>query len=433
MHKRLLVLGGGESGVGAAILALKEGFNVFLSDSGKIADRYKKKLDDAGIDYEEGKHSFEMFFEFSVVVKSPGIPDRLDFIQAFKEKNIPVISEIEFACRYTKAYVIAITGSNGKTTTTNLVYQLLRAANKDVALVGNVGQSFALRVAENPASIYALELSSFQLDGIKDFRPDVSIVLNISPDHLDRYDYDFDKYADSKLRICMNQSSGDKFIFNGTDEKILQRLSLLPEVLSQCSVSMDKLDAYVQTFDWSNKALQGNHNRFNAACAIEAVRTCGLVDSEIQSGLDLFVNDPHRLESFLEVDGIEFINDSKATNVEAVYYALDAIEGPILWIAGGVDKGNEYETLDRLVEEKVAALICLGTDNSKLLNYYENKIEQLVSVDSLELMLEKIKDWKKAGMKVLLSPACSSFDLFNNYMHRGDVFKEIILENFRTK
>lgn len=433
MKERLLVLGGGESGVGAAILAIQKGFDVFLSDRGKIMDRYKKMLDHEAIEYEEGRHSFEKFFEFSVVVKSPGIPDSLDFIKAFHEKGIPVISEIEFAARYTDAFIIGITGSNGKTTTTNLVYQLLKAADKDVALVGNVGDSFALRIAKNPASIYALELSSFQLDGILDFRPDISILLNISPDHLDRYDYDFDKYADSKLRISMNQRAKDTFIYNGEDVKTLDRIKGIDETVKMVSVKMESLSSVESAFQWDNKALQGKHNRFNAACAIEAVRSCGLTNEDIQKGLDLFTNDPHRLESFLEVDGIEFINDSKATNVEAVYYALDAIEGPILWIAGGVDKGNDYSILDELIKSKVDALICLGTDNSKLINYYENKIEKLVSVESLELMLMQIKDWKQSGMKVLLSPACASFDLFNNYMHRGDAFKEIILKNFRTK
>lgn len=433
MRERLLVLGGGESGVGAAILAKNKDFDVFLSDRGMITDRYKKMLDDEGIQYEEGKHSFDMFFEFSVVVKSPGIPDSLDFIKAFHEKGIPVISEIEFAARYTDAFIIGITGSNGKTTTTNLVFQLLETGGKDVALVGNVGDSFALRVAKNPASVYALELSSFQLDGIEDFRPDVSILLNISPDHLDRYEYNFNKYADSKLRICMNQGPGDKFIYNANDQKTAERIEQIDKEVDMVSFNMDALDAFESNFHWNNKALQGKHNRFNAACAIEAVRSCGLSDEDIQRGLDRFTNDPHRLESFLEVDGIEFINDSKATNVEAVYYALDALEGPILWIAGGVDKGNDYVVLDDLVHSKVDALICLGTDNTPLINYYENKIEKLVSVESLELMVKQIKDWKQSGMRILLSPACASFDLFNNYMHRGDAFKEIILKNFRTK
>jgi UDP-N-acetylmuramoylalanine--D-glutamate ligase len=433
MQERLLVLGGGESGVGAAILALKKGFDVFLSDRGKITEKYKKMLEDAGVKYEEGKHSFEMFFEFSEVVKSPGIPDSLEFIKEFQKRGIPVISEIEFACRYTDAFLIAITGSNGKTTTTNLVYQLLKSAGKDIALVGNVGQSFALRIAENPASMYALELSSFQLDGIKDFRPDISILLNISPDHLDRYDYDFDKYADSKLRISLNQRAGDLFIYNKSDVKTNDRLDRISEGVRQFAVDMNNLDELKDTFTWANKGLQGKHNLFNAACAIKVAQSCGLTDTEIQHGLDLFTNDPHRLESFLESEGVEYINDSKATNVEAVYYALDALDGPIIWIAGGVDKGNDYSVLDELVKNKVEGLICLGKDNAPLVDYFENKIEQLASVDSLELMIEKIKDWKKAGVKILMSPACASFDLFNNYMHRGDAFKSIILKNFRTK
>lgn len=428
-EKRLLVLGGGESGVGTAILAKQKGYEVFLSDRGNLADKYRVELEKRQIDFEEGKHSFEKFFEFTEVVKSPGIPDHLEFIQEFIKRSVPVISEIEFACRYTTSCIVAITGSNGKTTTTNLLYNLLKQANKDVALVGNVGQSFAWAVAEHPAAYYALELSSFQLDGVYSFKPQVSILLNISPDHLDRYDYDFDKYADSKLRIAMNQSSGDLFIHNAKDEKTLDRLSGLDDDLSLNAISMDQLDAY-STFNWDNIALQGIHNRFNAACAIEAVRHLGLSDTEIQKGLSTFVNDPHRMEQFHEFGGMSFINDSKATNVEAVYYALDALKEPAIWIAGGVDKGNDYGDIEELVLNKVEAIICLGIDNSPLMNYFGEKKKRIASVDNLEAMVDKIKEWGSPGRTVILSPACASFDLFNNYMHRGDQFKEIIRKQF---
>lgn len=430
MKKSLLVLGGGESGTGAALLAKKEGYQVLVSDHGPIAEKYKTMLQEANVPYEENGHSFETFFEFSEVVKSPGIPDQLEFIQAFGQQGIPVISEIEFAARFTDAYIIAITGSNGKTTTTNLVYQILKYAGKDVALVGNVGQSFAWRVAFEPAQIYALELSSFQLDGIKQFRPNISILLNISPDHLDRYAYDFDAYADSKLRITMNQTKGDVFIYNGDDTKTLERLNQVDSLVERIAVDRALVEQMGQSFEWTNRALSGRHNQFNASCVIQAMFTLGLSPAAIQQGLDAFVNDPHRLELFLESQGIEFVNDSKATNVDAVFFALDAAEKPVIWIVGGVDKGNDYKTIDALVQDKVEAIIALGTDNSAIMNYFENKVPLIESTDSLESMLEKIQTWAKPGMQVLLSPACASFDLFRNYMHRGEAFKEIILKNY---
>ena len=428
--EKVLVLGGGESGVGAAILAKKNQIAVMVSDAGALQSKYRKDLENWKIPYEENGHSLETFFEFTKVVKSPGIPDDIALIKNFKKRNIPVVSEVEWASGFTQSTLIAITGSNGKTSTTNLIYQILDGAGLDVGLVGNVGYSFARAVALNPSKIYVLELSSFQLDGIKEFRPDIAILLNISPDHLDRYDYNFEAYADSKYRIVKNVSGKDVFIYNASDKDITKRLEADPRNFDRRGIVFENPE-HSKGFRLSNPALQGMHNAFNTACAIEAARIMGLEEAQIQKGIDAFVNDPHRMELFLEVNGIRFINDSKATNVESVYYALDAVKAPVIWIVGGIDKGNEYELLDSLVDQKVRRMICLGVENEKLMAHFSESVKDCTSTHSLEAMVEAIHKDIQPGDTVLLSPACSSFDLFENYKRRGELFKEIIRAHFK--
>lgn len=432
--KKVAILGAGESGVGAAILAQQLGYETWVSDKGPIKENFKQELETLRIPYEENKHTKEKIFEASEVIKSPGIPDHIDLIKELNQKGIPVISEIEFAARHTKATIVAITGSNGKTTTTNLTYHLLKTGGLNVGIAGNVGFSFARLVARENYDYIVLELSSFQLDGIRDFRPNVAILLNISPDHMDRYDYKMENYVASKFRIIKNQDENDFFIFNGADEWMNTFIGKHPLKMKTSKVAGDLykngklLVDKNHRFDMTHCSLKGRHNMFNAVCAIRAALHLGVEDGKVQAALNSFVNDPHRLESVATIDGVEYINDSKATNVDAVFYALEAMEKGVIWIVGGTDKGNDYSPLIPLVEEKVNAIVCLGLDNSKIIEAFSPVIKIIEETRSAKEAVEVAASYAEEGEVVLLSPACASFDLFKNYMDRGDQFKKAVEE-----
>ncbi len=436
---KVTILGAGESGTGAALLAKKLGFVVFVSDFGKIHDNFKKELTDKGIPYEESKHTWTSIFDANEIIKSPGIPDHTPLIRQLLDLGKPVISEIEFAGRYNAAPIIGITGSNGKTTTARLTYHLFKSAGLNVALGGNVGTSFARNITENKYDFHVLELSSFQLDGIVTFRPDVAILLNITPDHLDRYEYKMENYVRSKFRIAMNQRSSDFLILNGGDPVIqdyLNNNSLVPRQIHVPNHFGDSHWLRVPNafageedeaiFDMSGCVLKGQHNFFNAACAIRAAQWAGIGQEAIQQGLDTFVNDPHRLEFVATLHGVDYINDSKATNTDSVYYALQAMEKPVVWIAGGTDKGNDYRPLEPLVRQKVKALVCLGVDNTKLISAFSPIVPNLVEVKSAKEAVTAAAQFAVSGDVVLLSPACASFDLFRNYEDRGTQFKDAV-------
>ncbi len=431
--KKVAILGAGESGTGAAILAQQSGWNVFVSDRGTIADSYRQELDSYQIEWEQNRHTRERIFASEVVVKSPGIPDQAPLIQDLQQSGISVISEIEFAFQYTKkATVIGITGSNGKTTTTQLLYHLLHSAGLSVNMGGNVGESYARLVALQPRPFYVLELSSFQLDGIVAFHPQIAILLNITPDHLDRYDYQMEKYIRSKFRIIENLDSSDCFIYNGDDENIRQHLMDRTLSFQTIAVQGDPFDGKTLTvdehrFDWTTCGLKGAHNRFNARCAIRAALQLGLSPTAIQAGLESFVNVPHRLELVATVAEVAYYNDSKATNVDATYYALEAQDQKIVWILGGTDKGNDYTPLFELVDHKVKAIVCLGLDNRKIIAAFANRVSTIVETQSAQAAVEAAQKLATAGEVVLLSPACASFDLFRNYEDRGDQFKQAVL------
>lgn len=440
MRNKLVILGAGESGVGAAILAQKQGYAVFVSDLGKIKDKYKNVLSEKHIDFEEEQHSEEKILEAETVVKSPGISDAAPLILKLKEKGIPVISEIEFAGRFTKAKTICITGSNGKTTTTLLTYHILKNAGMNVGLAGNVGKSFAWQVAEEYHDIYVIELSSFQLDGMYDFRADVAVLLNITPDHLDRYGYNMQNYTDSKFRIIQNQTEKDFFIFYADDEVIQNELTKteikpvqIPFTLKEpanpgAGISNEKLIINFNQKQFSmsilDLSLQGKHNTCNSMAAGIASMVFQIRNEQLRESLAGFMGVEHRLERFLKVHGIEFINDSKATNVNSTWYALESILKPIVWIAGGIDKGNDYSMLESLVKEKVKAIVCLGKDNAKLHAAFEGVVKNVVDASSMEEAVKAAYYLARNGDSVLLSPACASFDLFENYEDRGNQFKE---------
>jgi UDP-N-acetylmuramoylalanine--D-glutamate ligase len=442
MAGRIVVLGAGESGVGAAILAQKKGFEVFISDKGAIAEKYKNVLLNYNISWEEGKHSEDKIFNASEVVKSPGIPDKAELIKKLKQKNIPVISEIEFAGRYTKAKTICITGSNGKTTTTLLTYHILKKAGLNVGLAGNVGDSFARKVAEADCDYYVLELSSFQLDGMYEFRADIAVLLNITPDHLDRYEYNMQNYVDSKFRIAQNQTENDAFIYCLDDEETLKAINnkeikakaypfSIKKAVEQGAFLEDKnlvININNNHFSMSihELALQGNHNIYNSMAAGVASRILDIRKEVIRESLSDFQNIEHRLEFIAKVNGIEFINDSKATNVNSTWYALESMENQTIWIAGGVDKGNDYSSLIDIAKDKVIALICLGVDNEKLKNAFKDVIPVIEEAGSASEAVRKAYSIGKKGDTVLLSPACASFDLFQNYEDRGRQFKEAV-------
>jgi UDP-N-acetylmuramoylalanine--D-glutamate ligase len=443
-NKNIVILGAGESGAGAAVLAKKQGFTVFVSDMGKVADKYKTILIENGIEWEEGAHTLEKILKATEVIKSPGIPDGIELIKLLHEKEIPVISEIEFASRYTEAKIIGITGSNGKTTTTLLTYHMLKKAGLNVGLAGNVGDSFALQVAENNFDYYVLELSSFQLDGVKEFKADIAILLNVTPDHLDRYEYKFENYLNSKFKITNNQTKDDYFIYCKDDENIIKKLEELDIKAQKLPFSIkEKLEngAYLNDNEdiiytinndslkmaINKLALYGKHNIYNSMASGIASRVLDLRKELVRESLSDFQNVEHRLESVAFVNGVEFINDSKATNINSVWYALESMTKPVVWIAGGVDKGNDYEELLPLVKEKVKALICLGTDNTKLRKAFDGVVDIYETSSALEAVKLSYKLALK-GESVLLSPACASFDLFDDYEHRGQEFKKAVRE-----
>ena len=442
--KRLVILGGGESGVGAAVLALKKGFDVFLSDTGKLKDKYKDVLSKYEIKWEEEKHTVELILNADEVVKSPGIPDNAPLIQALHEKSIPVISEIEFAGRYTTAKKICITGSNGKTTTTLLTYHMMQKAGLKVGLAGNVGKSFAMQVALNDFDYYVLELSSFQLDGMFEFKAEIAILLNITPDHLDRYDYKLENYAESKFRIIQNQTEADAFVYCTDDEVTVNTIKNKNIKAKQFPFSIKRqleIGAYLNennqiVINTSNTnplfmtiqelALQGKHNTYNSMAAGVAGKLVEIRKETIRESLSDFHNIDHRLELVGNVHGIEFINDSKATNVNSTWYALESMNNPVILILGGVDKGNDYSMLIDLVKSKVKAIICLGTDNKKIIKAFSGVIDTILEAKSAQEAVAQSYKIGKKGDTVLLSPACASFDMFENYEDRGTQFKQAV-------
>lgn len=437
--KKLIVLGAGESGAGAAVLGKKQGYDVFVSDMGEIKPEYKKLLDDHEIKWEEKKHTEELILQADEVIKSPGIPDKAPIIQKLKAQHTPIISEIEFAGRYTDAKMICITGSNGKTTTTMLIYHILKNSGLNVGLAGNVGNSLALQVAENSYDYYVLELSSFQLDGMTEFKADVAILLNITPDHLDRYNYEFQNYIDSKFRIIQNQTEKDAFIFWNDDPVIREELkkrdihatlfpfSLQREEKTKAFIENEQLIIKTLNTIFSMPAnelsLKGMHNTFNSMAAGLAASIVNIRKENIRQSLQDFQGVEHRLEYVATVKNIKFINDSKATNVNSCWYALQSMKTPVILILGGTDKGNDYTEIEELVREKVSGLIFLGVDNSKLHNFFDGKIERIKDVNSMEECVKEAYNMAKPGDTVLLSPCCASFDLFKNYEDRGKQFK----------
>ncbi len=439
---RLVILGGGESGVGTAILGKKNGFAVFVSDKGTIQEKYKEVLLHHEIDFEEQQHTESLILNADVVMKSPGIPEKVALIQKLFAKDIPVISEIEFASRYTKATLVGITGSNGKTTTTMLMHHLLKQAGVEVGMAGNIGDSFAQYVAEKDVSNYVLEISSFQLDGIQEFKPHIAMITNITPDHLDRYKYDFDKYVASKFRITMNQNEDDFLIYDADDQAIVAGLkkyqtqaklvpfSIETELEYGAFLKEDKIITRLNKEEFSMSisklTLQGKHNVKNTMAATLASQLLNVRSQSIKDSLTNFEGAEHRLENVLKVNGVQFINDSKATNVNATFYALECMEKPTVWIVGGVDKGNDYSDLMPLVREKVKAIVCLGEDNEKLKEVFSNVIDMMIETAGAEEAVKVAYRLSEKGDAVLLSPACASFDLFENYEDRGRQFKEAI-------
>ena len=440
LRNKLVILGAGESGVGSAILAQKQGYAVFVSDSGKIKEKYKSTLANYNIEFEEGTHSEEKILKTELVVKSPGIPDTAPLILKLKQNGIPVISEIEFAGRYTGAKTICITGSNGKTTTTLLTHHILESAGLNVGLAGNVGKSFAWQVAEEQHDIYVIELSSFQLDGMYDFRADVAVLLNITPDHLDRYNYSMENYTGSKFRILQNQTKNDYFIYCADDE-VIQTETAKKEIKPACipftlkepanpgaGISAENLIINFNQKQFSmsilDLSLQGKHNTYNSMAAGIASMVFQIRNEQLRECLSNFQGVEHRLERFLKVHGIEFVNDSKATNVNSTWYALESIPKSIVWIAGGIDKGNDYTMIKPLVKEKVKAIVCLGKDNSKLHAAFDSLVKNVVDASGMEEAVKAAYYLARNGDTVLLSPACASFDLFDNYEDRGNQFKE---------
>ena len=441
MNKHIAILGAGESGVGAAILAKKIGWNVFVSDFGAIKDEFKTELTENGFEWEEGKHSEERILNADLVIKSPGIPDKAPLIKKLREKGVKIISEIEFGGYYSNAKTIAITGSNGKTTTTMLTYHILKKAGINVGLAGNVGKSFAKQIAEENFDWYVLELSSFQLDDMFDFRADIAILTNITPDHLDRYNYEMQNYVDSKFRILQNQTNNDWFIYNFDDpiiqaevEKRLINAKTAPfslvkeqEVGGFADEQQITININEQlTMSIHDLALKGKHNTQNSLASGIASRILEIRKEVVRESLEDFVNVEHRLEFVAKVHGIEFINDSKATNVNSTWFALESMEQPTVWIVGGVDKGNDYSELTDLVRDKVKAIICLGVDNKKLIESFTGVVDTIVEARSAMEAVAYGYRLAKKDETVLLSPACASFDLFENYEDRGNQFKEAV-------
>lgn len=444
MQKRIVILGAGESGAGTAVLALKKGYDVFVSDKSEIAPHYRQMLESHGIAYESGCHSENQILDADEVMKSPGIPDKAPIVQKIRLQGIPVVSEIEFASRYTSAKLIAITGSNGKTTTTSLIYHMFKKAGVHVGLAGNIGKSFALQVATEQFDVYVLEISSFQLDDIHSFCPHIAVLTNITPDHLDRYDYKLENYAASKFRITENQSADNFFVYCADDPVTLSVMArqkikahILPfsieKIFSEGAFTSNNQITIITnqqtiSMEVNELGLVGKHNLYNSLAAGIVGSAYGLRKETIRESLSDFKSLEHRLESVMKVRGIEFINDSKATNVNSTWYALEAMTKPVIWIAGGVDKGNDYSVLEPLVKGKVKALICLGLDNTKLHSSFSRSVDVVVNTHNMTDAVRMAYQLGDPGDVVLLSPACASFDLFENYEDRGRKFKHQVSE-----
>ena len=443
--RELVILGGGESGVGAAVLGKQQGYKVFLSDGGLLNETYKKKLVENYIEFEEGGHTEERILNADEIVKSPGIPEKNELVKKIRKKGIPVISEIELAYRYKgDSKIVAITGSNGKTTTTSLIYHITKVAGLDSALVGNIGYSFAKQVAEDPKALYVAEISSFQLDDIKEFRPDIAVLLNITEDHLDRYEYKFENYINSKFRITENQTVDDYFIYCLDDEVITKKLQTLNLHTIQMPFSMKqevKKGAYIKADQMILKtqeeresmsiydfALKGKHNQYNTMAAGIAACTLDIRKEKIREAVKTFQSLEHRLEYVATVRGVEFYNDSKSTNINSSWFALESLEKPIILILGGVDKGNDYTLIKDLVKEKVKAIVCMGVDNTRIHSAFKKVVKKIIDTQSAKGAVTTAFGLAAKGDAVLLSPACSSFDLFKNYADRGNQFKEAVKE-----
>jgi len=443
MSRKIAILGAGESGTGAAVLAKKQGFRVWLSDSGKIKEKYKNVLSHFEIAFEEGKHSEDEILDADEVIISPGIPLTAPLVKKIKAKLIPVISEIEFASRYTKARKICITGSNGKTTTTLLIHHILKNAGFNVGLAGNVGESFAMQVATKEYDWYVLEISSFQLDSMFGFKAEIAILTNITPDHMDRYEYKFENYINSKFRITQNQTKEDAFIYCLDDEVSAAEVSkrnLKAQIYTTtcqpgnttanacCIENKIQITTNTNFFTMTLEelALQGKHNVYNSMAASIASKLVDIRSESIRQSLSAFENVPHRLEFVARIHGIDFINDSKATNVNSAWYALETADSPLIWIAGGIDKGNDYAKLEELVSQKVKAIICLGVDNAKIIETFGSRVDAIYETNSAEQAVLTAYTIGKKGDTVLLSPACASFDLFESYEERGNKFKQAV-------
>lgn len=442
MKKKIVILGAGESGAGSAVLALKKGFDVFVSDNGKVKEQYSKILDHHKIMWEQGQHTESKILNADEVIKSPGIKEDSPIVTKIRSKGIPVISEIEFAGRYATGIKICVTGSNGKTTVTNLLFHMLKKAGKDAVMTGNVGNSFAMAVAEGSHDYYVIELSSFQLDGMYSFRAEMAILLNITPDHLDRYGYKFQNYIDSKFRITQNQTRSDFLIYWADDPVIkaeLTKKKFAMTLLPFSDTGKEKMTAYVENgdliIDYQNKtnlmtihelALKGRHNTYNSMAAAIAGKVLNIRKDIIRESLADFQGVEHRLEPVIKVSGISFINDSKATNVNSTWYALECMETDVIWIVGGVDKGNDYSELFAVVKQKVKAVVCLGKDNRKIMEAFKDRVPTIVETTSMEEAVRSAYYLAKKGDTILLSPACASFDLFNNYEDRGRQFKAAV-------
>ena len=444
--KKLVVLGAGESGTGAAILGQQKGYHVFVSDKGAIAEKYKKVLSNNDIEYEEGQHTEPKILSAELIIKSPGIPDHIPLLQKASNYSIPIISEIEFAWRYTHAKLICITGSNGKTTTASLTYRILKDAGLSVGLAGNIGKSFAWSVAEDKFEIYVLEISSFQLDGMFEFKAHIAVITNITPDHLDRYNNSFENYADSKFRILQNMTSSDYLIYNIDDAVITAKLktiktnvalhpfSLYKQAIGNSAyvsenkiiILTNKKDDFIMTL--RSLALQGKHNTYNTMAAGIASKLMNIRNKNLKESLTEFQALPHRMEKVATISGIEYINDSKATNVNSTYFALDSINKPIIWIAGGKDKGNNYSTIEKLVQSKVKAIVCMGLNNMAIHEAFGKNVPTIIDTFSAAEAVETARRLADIDDVVLLSPACASFDLFESYEDRGDKFKAAVYE-----
>jgi UDP-N-acetylmuramoylalanine--D-glutamate ligase len=443
MKYRIVIIGGGESGVGAAYLANKNGYEVFLSDYKKIEEKYRNILLENEIDFEEGGHSLEKFYKANEIIKSPGISEESELILKIKSKNIPIVSEIEFAFRFTSSIIISVTGSNGKTTTSSLIYHILKKSGLNVGLAGNIGNSFSFLIAENEFDYIVLELSSFQLDNINHFNSFISVLTNISPDHLERYDYNFENYVDSKFKIVSNHSKENYFVFNSDDKKINSELKTRKinstkisfsttdnESLNKGCIKNQTININVNNNNLmipiENLSLQGNHNIQNSMAAATVAKILNISDNNIRESLGNFKSIEHRLEHVLTIQKVKYVNDSKATNVNAVYYALDSIKSSTVWIVGGVDKGNNYEELLPLVREKVKAIICIGIDNSKIIQSFSPFVEKIIECTKMSDAVKNAYRMADPKDTVLLSPACSSFDLYKNFEDRGTQFKNAV-------